>query len=382
MPSASALRLQIETALSRRIPSALTPAPKILRPITPTGVAEVDTLLGGGLPLGAITEMSGLESSGRTSLALSAMARITQKGGVCAWIDAGDALHVESAAAAGVDLSRLLWVRCGAAASPEETAGEKFSFSVPSLAQSPKRKGLHGQGIGGHPRHETKGLSDAVSELLKPAAAGRYDAGHQPRKHLGRSPNEPGMRAAMPRAESAQLYPAAKIPDWIFYQGKSTSTNFDRVRLCGFCSKTPSRAQSPKPWTRMEQALAATDLLLQAGGFSAIVLDMAGIKPEHVSRIEQSIWFRYRAAAERTQASLLLLTQHPCAKSAGELLLRFHPGTPRCNEKTVFAGMEHRLEIARRRFAPSSFQVVPLKKPSRSENVAFWQSHATWVGGR
>ena len=198
MPSASALRLQIETALSRRIPSALTPAPKILRPITPTGVAEVDTLLGGGLPLGAITEMSGLESSGRTSLALSAMARITQKGGVCAWIDAGDALHVESAAAAGVDLSRLLWVRCGAAASPEETAGEKFSFSVPSLAQSPKRKGLHGQGIGGHPRHETKGLSDAVSELLKPAAAGRYDAGHQPRKHLGRSPNEPGMRAAMP----------------------------------------------------------------------------------------------------------------------------------------------------------------------------------------
>jgi hypothetical protein len=132
----------------------------------------------------------------------------------------------------------------------------------------------------------------------------------------------------------------------------------------------------------MEQALAAADLLLQAGGFSAIVLDMAGIKPEHVSRIEPSIWFRYRAAVERTQASLLLLMQYPCAKSAGELLLRFHPGTPRCNEKTVFAGMEHRLEIARQRFAPSSFHVVPLKKPSRSESIAFWQSHATWVGGR
>jgi hypothetical protein len=39
------------------------------------------------------------------------------------------------------------------------------------------------------------------------------------------------------RAESAQMYPAAKVPDWIFYQGKSISTNFDRVRLCGFCSK-------------------------------------------------------------------------------------------------------------------------------------------------
>jgi 6-pyruvoyltetrahydropterin/6-carboxytetrahydropterin synthase len=36
------------------------------------------------------------------------------------------------------------------------------------------------------------------------------------------------------------MYPAAKIPDGIFYQGKSISTNVDRVRLCGFCSEPPT----------------------------------------------------------------------------------------------------------------------------------------------
>ena len=60
----------------------------------------------------------------------------------------------------------------------------------------------------------------------------------------------------------------------------------------------------------MEQALRVTDLLLQAGGFGAIVLDMGSLAPEHVTRIPLATWFRYRAAAERTQASVLLLTQY------------------------------------------------------------------------
>jgi hypothetical protein len=93
-----------------------------------------------------------------------------------------------------------------------------------------------------------------------------------------------------------------------------------------------------------------TDLLLQAGGFSAIVLDMASIAPEHVSRVPLATWFRYRAAAERTQAVFLLLTQHSCAKSSGELLLRFELGEARDDEKTVFTGIEHRLQVERRRF--------------------------------
>ncbi len=77
------------------------------------GFAEIDLLLHGGFPVGALSEMVGPECSGRTSLALTFVAGMTQAGKVCAWVDVSDTLHPESAAAMGVDLSRLLWIRCG-----------------------------------------------------------------------------------------------------------------------------------------------------------------------------------------------------------------------------------------------------------------------------
>src|SRR5215813_8822136 len=107
------IRAQINAALADRIPSALSPQPRVIREVAQTGVEAIDALLDGGLPLGAITEMVGPESSGRTSVVLSFLARMTQAGRVCAWVDVSDMLHPESAAAAGVDLSRLLWIRCG-----------------------------------------------------------------------------------------------------------------------------------------------------------------------------------------------------------------------------------------------------------------------------
>jgi recombination protein RecA len=59
MPSSTTLRLQVEATLANRIPSTLTPAQKVIRPIAPTGVAAVDEVLKGGLRVGAITEMIG-----------------------------------------------------------------------------------------------------------------------------------------------------------------------------------------------------------------------------------------------------------------------------------------------------------------------------------
>jgi recombination protein RecA len=94
-----------------------------------------------------------------------------------------------------------------------------------------------------------------------------------------------------------------------------------------------------KPWTRIDQALRTTDLLLQAGGFSTIVLDMGSIASEHAYRVALSMWFRYRAAAEQTQASVLLLAQYPCAKSSDELLLQLQPGKARHDEATIFTGI-------------------------------------------
>jgi hypothetical protein len=138
---------------------------------------------------------------------------------------------------------------------------------------------------------------------------------------------------------------------------------------------------SSKPWHRITQALRTADLLLQGGGFSAIVLDMGGLSPEFVSRIPLAHWHRYRAAAERTQSSILLLTQYACAKSSAELLLRLQPAEAICYESTVFTGIEPRVEVERRRFTEPS-NIVPLRKPPRKENAATWQSRTTWAGCR
>ncbi len=109
MPTAQHLRAQIEANLAQRIPSALTPLPRISYPVAPTGIREIDALLHGGLPVGAISEIVGPECSGRTSLALTFVAGMTQAGKVCAWVDVSDTLHPESAAGVTSDA----WIRCG-----------------------------------------------------------------------------------------------------------------------------------------------------------------------------------------------------------------------------------------------------------------------------
>ena len=129
MPSAATIRLQIEAALAHKIPSALTPAQKVIRPVAPTGIAELDALLEGGLPVGAITEMVGAESSGRTSVALSFLAGVVRGGGVGAWIDVSNMFDPESAAAAGVDLSCVLWARCGVSCDKAPRSSARYTDS-------------------------------------------------------------------------------------------------------------------------------------------------------------------------------------------------------------------------------------------------------------
>jgi len=83
------------------------PAPELL----PTGIASLDSAIG-GLPRGSLTEIWGPASSGRTSLLLSLMAEATRCEEFCALVDATDALDPSTAHAVGVDLTRLLWIRC------------------------------------------------------------------------------------------------------------------------------------------------------------------------------------------------------------------------------------------------------------------------------
>lgn len=262
MPSSAALRAHIEASLARRIPAALSPRLRTTPLLEPVGIGTIDELLGGGLPRGAVIELTGAEGSGRSSLALSFLARMTQRGAVCAWIDVSDRLHPESAAAIGVDLSRLLWVRCG----------------------------------------------DSSHAATRPDAKGR-----------------PGVGTG-------------------------------------------------KPWHRMDQALRVADLLLGAGGFSTIVLDMGDIAAEFITRVPMSAWFRYRAEAERSQSCFLLLSQYSSTKSSAGLVLHFGAGSVMEEGATCFAGIERRIAIERNRLADSPSG----KKPVRSERSIGWRS--LWAG--
>jgi recombination protein RecA len=73
-----------------------------------SGAMTLDIALGGGLPKGRVIEIYGPESSGKTTLALHAIAEIQKSGGVAAFVDAEHALDPAYSAALGVDINNLL----------------------------------------------------------------------------------------------------------------------------------------------------------------------------------------------------------------------------------------------------------------------------------
>ena len=247
----AAVRATVEARLAPRFPNALrfqapAPAECVL-----SGVAELDRLTG-GLPRGAVTEFfsrpldvfsprpvmnsagrSGFAfkkdmdsaplSSGCSSIMLSALAEATAtRQESCVLVDASDAFDPTSAEAAGVDLRRLLWVRC---------SGTKFS--------------------------------------------------------------------------------------------------------------------------NLEQVLKATDLLLQAGGFSMVVVDLNDVPPSVARRVPLATWFRFRRAIENTNTSLLVFEQEPYAKSCAALAVCLQqsaisiPPSAKPSYARLLREMEFGLEVVR-----------------------------------
>jgi len=169
----------------------------------PTGIALFDSAFG-GVPRGCVTDVIGPASSGRTSLLLSVMAEATAREEYCALVDASDAFDPTSAAAAGVALERLLWIRCAGNA---------------------------------------------------------------------------------------------------------------------------------------EHALKATDLLLQAGGFGLVVMDLGDIAPGTARRISLASWYRLRRAIENTPTALIVIELAPNARACSTLALEFArnriqwSGAPGCSQR-------------------------------------------------
>lgn len=435
MPSAAALRSHLQQVLAPRIPGALEHRPPAERERVPSGVAALDALLGGGVPVGAISELVGPEGSGRTTATLGILAGLTAAGKVCAWIDVADAFDPESAAGAGVDLRRLLWVRCGSAAAAARPAGVQVRSEIlESLASVGKPVGPgHCGGGSMHPRNETRGMSQAVESLLTGGGA----AGRRPR-----GVGTPGManRPVEGVGEPAAVkpHPVAKCQKGVSSRARTVARQeqvpFDRLpprrgemvaqRVCsaGVTGKqigsghdtqvqqVGGEATAPpvrKSWSTrdggaLDQALRAADLLLQAGGFSAIVLDLGSTPAEFAWRIPLATWFRFRAGCDRARTSLVLLTQYTCARSSAEVVVRMLPGEVVADGR-VLAGVRFQAELERRRFPGSGEasmaeaegarlqrmpeKVVSIRKPPAGERgerqqPGGWRTAMSWMRGR
>lgn len=99
---------QIERSFGKGSIMRLGDAAKMKVETISSGALTLDLALGGGLPKGRIIEIYGPESSGKTTLALHAIAEVQKSGGIAAFVDAEHALDPTYAAALGVDIDNLL----------------------------------------------------------------------------------------------------------------------------------------------------------------------------------------------------------------------------------------------------------------------------------
>jgi recombination protein RecA len=105
-------KAEIESEVASRFSTAFQPHEKRPSEVIPTGIVEIDSFALGGFPRGAITEVFGPASSGRTSVMLSAFTRATNNEEICALVDTSNSFDPGSAARAGMNCERLLWIRC------------------------------------------------------------------------------------------------------------------------------------------------------------------------------------------------------------------------------------------------------------------------------
>lgn len=101
---------KLDRTLTTALPAGTSSTPDELT-VASTDLPLLDAQLGGGFPRGQLSELVGPCSSGRTSLILRVLAAAAARGELVALVDALDRFDVPSAAAAGLDFSRLLWIR-------------------------------------------------------------------------------------------------------------------------------------------------------------------------------------------------------------------------------------------------------------------------------
>ncbi|HEY1254900.1 MAG TPA: hypothetical protein VGF01_08980, partial [Terracidiphilus sp.] len=136
-----------------------------------------------------------------------------------------------------------------------------------------------------------------------------------------------------------------------------------------------------KDWTRLDQALRATDLLLQASGFASIVMDLGSLDPTQGMRIPLASWFRFRQAAERTRCSLLVLGLASFAQSSAAVVVDCILLRTRSLGESVLAANSFQFSRRRQRFTPQMAGLRKLPAAIGSAQAA-WTAPAAWAAER
>ena len=189
----------------------------------PTGIADLDARLNGGLPRGHLSEVVGPRSSGRLATLVSALVRATARGEAVALIDPLDMFDPVSASASGVDFTRMLWVR-----------GEASCSARVSLS-------------------------------------------------------------------------------------------------CEYGTQQKA----------LDRAVKALNLVLQAGGFGVVVLDLGEIAPQTIKRLPYTTWLRLHRVIEGGETACVLIGSEPIARSAGGVTVQLGHGTARVIRARKLEGDHH-----------------------------------------
>lgn len=304
LASVAALRSSLGTLAGRVASAAELPTQRELERVS-TGIAALDGL-SGGLPRGAVSEIVGAASSGRTSVVHSALAEATNRGEVCALIDVTDSFDPESAVASGVELSRVLWVRCNGELPAKKDTAAKFSAND----------------FGGH-------------------------------DYIGRAQERDREQ---------------KIPGLLLDEDAEGRT---RSWL-----RSPRKLWNDALSRRLEQALRATDLLLQSGGFGLVILDIGDLPLEVARRVPLTTWYRFRRAVENTPTSLVVVEVEALAQSCAALTVKLtrteidKSMVPAPTNGNLLNGISIGAEVVRTRQQRTAWQ----KKPVQRETA--FMSHA------
>lgn len=231
---------------TRKLDHTLTTAfgaePADARWLVPTGMAELDARLEGGLPRGHVSEIVGPRSSGRLSILVSALAAATSRGEAVALVDPLDMFDPVSASASGIDFQRMLWVR------GEATSAARMSLS------------------------------------------------------------------------------------------------------CEYGTLQKS----------LDRGVKALNIVLQAGGFGLVVLDVGEIAAQTIKRLPYTTWLRLHRVIERSETACVLIAGDPITRSAGGVTIQLAAGQTRGPQRSSCAGVACARVIRARKVESDQHVRVPL----------------------